>query len=132
MCRALGHGCLAVFGTLAPFALKYTLGLPSPLVPAAMFLYIGGNIGSLPFWLGLSRRVGKVVAWRYALLSNGLIFLPTLVVLHPDFLTLPLNARLAFGFSLSLLSGACAGATSMLAYSLMSDVIDAEYASRVT
>ena len=57
----LADGSRAVFSTVGPFALQYTIGLPAPLVPPLILVYILCSAASLPIWLGLARRLGKVL-----------------------------------------------------------------------
>ena len=39
---------------VGPYALQYTLGLPAPLIPPLILVYILCSAASLPIWLGLS------------------------------------------------------------------------------
>mmetsp|Transcript_32350 Transcript_32350/g.53539 ORF Transcript_32350/g.53539 Transcript_32350/m.53539 type:complete len:472 (+) Transcript_32350:159-1574(+) len=126
----LAEGSRAVFGTIAPYALQYTLGLPAPLVPLIILMYVLANTATLPLWLAASKRYGKVDTWRAALLCNALCFVPLMFALHPGFIALPLNmVRLPFAVGFASFVGGCAGATTTLANSLMGDVIDADAAS---
>jgi len=127
---ALSDGCRAVFGTVAPYALQYTLGLPPQLVPLIIFFYILTSTATLPLWFALSRRIDKAPAWRLALRCNALCFVPVLVAIHPAFIRLPeASVRIPFGCIFAGVVGACGGGTTCLALSLMGDVIDADSVS---
>jgi len=110
--------CGGLNQTLVPYAFVYWLGRPQ-LVSTAPALYLVASIMSLPFWTGLSHRVGKDRAMRVCMLWSIVALVLTPVALAPDMGELRFVTFLA-------LAGLGNGGWMVLLAALTADVIDAD------
>ena len=108
--------CGGLNQTLVPYAFIYWLGRPQ-LVSTAPALYLVASIVSLPFWTGLSHRVGKDRAMRVCMLWSIASLALTPVVLAPD-----MGAARFVGFL--VLAGLGNGGWMVLLAAITADVID--------
>jgi GPH family glycoside/pentoside/hexuronide:cation symporter len=106
------------FVTLLPFMTQYILEQPGS---TAYYLFgaIFTTLVSIPFWIPLSRRYGKVRVWNASLFAKALLFAALTQVGAGD------TALIA---TITVLFGAASGAGSVLGPSLKADVIDSDEA----
>lgn len=104
----------AVLGTLAPFLAQYILEEPDQMAKLPAF-YVVASVVSIPFWVALSRRLGKRDVWRMAMVGTGLSFGATFFVGAGE---LALMRILLVG------AGFFSGCGQVLGPSMLADVID--------
>lgn len=107
------------FVTLLPYVTEYVLQTPGS---TAYYLFgaIAATMASIPVWVRLSRRSGKVRTWAAALAAKVGIFAGMGFVGAGD--------SLAIG-TLTVLFGATTGASVVLGPSLKADVVDTDEAA---
>jgi sugar (glycoside-pentoside-hexuronide) transporter len=110
--------CGGLTQTMVPYAFVYWLGRPQ-LVSTAPVLYLVASIVSLPFWTGLSHRVGKDRAMRVCMLWSIAALALTPVALAPDM------GELRF-VTFLVLAGLGNGGWMVLLAAITADVIDAD------
>jgi GPH family glycoside/pentoside/hexuronide:cation symporter len=93
---------------------EYVVGMPE-MAPYVIFTYIVTAAVAIPFWLRLSRRIGKKETWSRALILASVAFALGTYIHDGTWLLWVLMAVFAgFGY----------GCTMALAPSMMADVID--------
>ena len=109
--ESLGVGAV---GTMAPYVAQYLLERPDVVgtLPAA---YVLSGIVSIPIWVRVAHRHGARNTWLAAMLIAAAAFAGMLFVASGDL------ARL---FALLIVAGGAMGCGSVLASSLMADIID--------
>jgi GPH family glycoside/pentoside/hexuronide:cation symporter len=106
----------AVLGVLAPFLAKYVLERPDAVALLPAF-YVFASVGSVPFWVRVSRRYGKPRTWLIGMLGTGLGFGATVFADVGD---------VALISALLLFAGTFAGAGGAMAQSVVADIIDVD------
>lgn len=101
---------------VAPFMIKYVIGLPHATGEIFMF-YVGSSLLSLPLWLALSRRIGKKWTWMVGL-----------VVGMTGYIALFFTGagELRWMQMVVSMTGACSACGTMIGSSILADVIDAD------
>ena len=108
----------AAIGVLTLYVAQYVVGAPH-MAPLIILAYMIPSAFSVPLWIPLSRRVGKVRLWMFSMLLTGFSF--------GAMFSLPfLAAELRIGvmFVLAVLAGLAAGCGGTIAPSVQGDVID--------
>jgi GPH family glycoside/pentoside/hexuronide:cation symporter len=108
----------AVIGLLTLYIAQYVLGRPE-LAGLVILAYMLPSTFSVPIWLPLSRRFGKIRLWIFSMLLTGLsfggmFFLPFMSS----------GTQLPVIFVLAFLAGLAAGCGGTIAPSIQSDIID--------
>ena len=108
----------AAIGVLTLYVAQYVVGAPH-MAPLVILSYMIPSAFSVPLWIPLSRRVGKVRLWMYSMLGTGFSFggmfsLPFL----------PEELRLAAMFVFAVFAGLAAGCGGTIGPSVQGDVID--------
>ncbi|MBY0400094.1 MFS transporter [Myxococcota bacterium] len=101
---------------VAPFLMKYVIGLPGSIGAIFMF-YVGSSLISLPLWVALSKRIGKKETWLVGLAVGITGYACLFFVGHGD---------LAWMQMVVSMTGACSACGTVLGQSLLADVIDAD------
>ncbi|MBX3028197.1 MFS transporter [bacterium] len=109
--ESLGVGAV---GTMAPYVAQYLLRRPD-LVGTLPAAYVLSGVVSIPVWVRAARRHGAHATWLAAMLIAAAAFGGMMAV---DAGALPVL------FGLLVLAGAAMGCGSVLASSLMADIID--------
>jgi GPH family glycoside/pentoside/hexuronide:cation symporter len=109
----------AAIGVLTLYVAQYVVGAPH-MAPLIILAYMVPSTISVPLWLPLSRRFGKVRLWMFSMLLTGLSFgamfgLPFLPTVE---------ARLVLIFVAAAFAGLAAGAGGTIGPSVQGDVID--------
>lgn len=109
--ESLGVGAV---GTMAPYVAQYLLERPDlvGVLPAA---YVLSGVVSIPLWVRAARRYGPRHTWLTAMLLAAVAFGGMVRVAADDLVLL---------FCLLMLAGGAMGCGSVLASSLMADIID--------
>ena len=107
------------FVTLLPYVIDYVLEAPGT---TAYFLFgaISTTLLSVPVWIRVSRRYGKVNAWSVALCIKVLVFAGIGTAGAGDLFLLG---------ALTVVFGAASGASAVLGPSLKADVVDSDEAA---
>jgi len=108
----------AVIGILTLYVAQYVVGRPS-LAPAVILAYMIPSSMSVPIWLPLSRRFGKIRLWMFSMILTGLSF--------GGMLALPFligDTQVALFFVLAAFAGHAAGCGGTISPSIQSDIID--------
>jgi Na+/melibiose symporter-like transporter len=108
----------AVIGILTLYIAQYVIGRPE-LAALIILAYMVPSTLSVPMWLPLSRRFGKIRLWMFSMIVTGLSFgcmfsLPWLA----------LELRVNVIFLLAVFAGLAAGCGGTIAPSVQSDIID--------
>ena len=108
----------AVIATLTLYIAQYVLGRPDMAGLIILAYFIPSTL-SVPMWLPLSRRFGKVRLWMFSLVLTGLSFgsMISILVLEPQ-------TQLPVMFFLAFVAGLSAGCGGTLSPSIQSDIID--------
>jgi Na+/melibiose symporter-like transporter len=75
--NGIANGLPAV---LFPIVVESFFGLDEAVMFRLLLCYFGAAILGVPLWLSLSRRLGKVRAWRLAILINIAVFSQVLLI----------------------------------------------------
>ncbi len=108
----------AVIGILTLYVAQYVVGRPE-LAALIILSYMIPSTLSVPFWIPLSRRFGKIRLWMFSMMLTGVSFggMFSLPWLEPDI-------RLVVIFGLAVFAGLAAGCGGTIAPSVQSDIID--------
>ena len=108
----------AVIATLTLYVAQYVLGRPDMAGLIILAYFIPSTL-SVPMWLPLSRKFGKVRLWMFSMVLTGLSFgsMISILVLEP-------NIQLPVMFFLAFVAGLSAGCGGTLSPSIQSDIID--------
>ncbi|MEX0941013.1 MAG: MFS transporter [Pseudomonadales bacterium] len=108
----------AVIGILTLYIAQYVVGRPE-LAVFIILSYMIPSTFSVPLWIPLSRRFGKIRMWMFSMMLTGLSFgaMFSLPFLAPD-------AKVPTIFFLAVFAGLAAGCGGTIAPSIQSDIID--------
>ncbi len=108
----------AVIGILTLYVAQYVVGRPE-LAALIILSYMIPSTLSVPLWIPLSRRFGKIRLWMFSMMLTGVSFggMFSLPWLEPDI-------RLLTIFILAMFAGLAAGCDGTIAPSVQSDIID--------
>ena len=109
----------AAIGVLTLYVAQYVVGAPH-MAPLVILAYMIPSAFSVPLWIPLSRRFGKVRLWMFSMLLTGFSFGGMFVMPFVE----SLDARLAIMFVLAVFAGMAAGCGGTIAPSVQGDVID--------
>ena len=109
----------AAIGVLTLYVMQYVVGAPR-WAPLVILSYMVPSAASVPIWLPLSRRFGKVRLWMFSMVLTGLSFGGMFALPFLD----TLEARLVTIFVLAFFAGLAAGAGGTIGPSVQGDVID--------
>jgi len=107
----LGFGALVA---LIPYLSDYVLETPGS-TGIYLFGAIGAALLSIPVWINLSRRIGKIRIWRFSLVAKTFLFATAFLVGAGDFVPMLIIATLF---------GVMHGCGSVVGPSLKADVVD--------
>ena len=108
----------AAIGVLTLYVAQYVVGAPH-MAPLVILAYMVPSAFSVPLWIPLSRRVGKVRLWLFSMLGTGVSFGGMFALPF-----LPPELRLGTMFVLAVFAGLAAGCGGTIAPSVQGDVID--------
>ena len=108
----------ASIGVLTLYVAQYIVGAPA-MAPLVILFYMIPSAFSVPLWIPLSRRIGKVRLWMYSMLGTGFSF--GAMFLLPF---LPVEFRLPWIFLFAVFAGLAAGCGGTIGPSVQGDVID--------
>ena len=108
----------AAIGVLTLYIAQYILGRPLMAVVIILF-YMVPSAFSVPLWIPLSRRIGKIRLWTYSMLLTGFSFGCMFFLIY-----LEGNTQLYLIFLLAFTAGLAAGCGGTIGPSVQSDVID--------
>jgi Na+/melibiose symporter-like transporter len=108
----------AAIGVLTLYVAQYVVKTPQ-LAPLMILSYMIPSTISVPMWLPLARRFGKIKLWIFSMVLTGLafggmVFLPFL----------PTDQAVVLIFVLAVFAGLAAGCGGMVGPSIQGDVID--------
>ena len=109
----------AAIGALTLYVTQYVVGAPT-WAPAIILAYMLPSTFAVPFWLALSRRLGKIRAWVIGMLGTGVSFGAMMGLLLLD----TVEQRLWLIFTMALTAGFSAAAGGSIGPSVQGDVID--------
>ncbi len=113
------HVGSAVIGLLTLYVAHYVVGRPE-LAPLMILSYMLPSTFSVPMWLPLSRRFGKIKLWIFSQLLTGVSFGAMFVMAFLD----SEAARLWVIFVFAFTAGLAAGCGGTIGPSVQGDVID--------
>ena len=108
----------AAIGVLTLYIAQYVVGRPV-LAPLIILFYMVPSTFSVPLWIPLSRRIGKIRLWMFSMLLTGCSFGGMFFLVLVDS-----QAQLWIIFSLAFTAGLAAGCGGTVAPSIQGDVID--------
>ena len=109
----------AVIGVLTLYVTQYIVEAPA-WAPLIIFAYMLPSALSVPLWIPLSRRFGKIRLWVFSLAFTGISFGGIFIIPFLDSVT----ARLIVMFIGAALGGMAAGCGGAIGPSVKGDVID--------
>lgn len=109
----------AAIGALTLYVTAYVVG-SAQWAPLIILCYMIPSTLGVPAWLALSRRIGKITAWRIAMMGTGISFGTMIVLLWlPTF-----ELRLAWIMIMAVVAGFSAAGGGSIGPSVQGDVID--------
>ena len=108
----------AAIGVLTLYVAEYVVGAPL-MAPLVILFYMVPSACSVPLWIPLSRRFGKVRLWLLSMLATGICF--GAMFLLPF---MPVELRLPWMLLFAVLAGLAAGCGGTISPSVQGDVID--------
>ncbi|HIG39661.1 MAG TPA: MFS transporter [Gammaproteobacteria bacterium] len=108
----------SVIGILTLYVAQYVVGRPE-LAAFIILSYMIPSAVSVPIWIPLSRRFGKIRLWMFSMMLTGLSFGGMFLM---PFMELGLRTPWIFG--LAVFAGLAAGCGGTIAPSIQSDIID--------
>jgi Na+/melibiose symporter-like transporter len=109
----------AAIGVLTLYVAQYVVGAPT-LAPLFILCYMVPSTISVPLWLPLSRRFGKVRLWLFAMVLTGVSFGAMFALPFMDSIV----AKSIYISIAAMFAGLAAGCGGTLAPSVQGDVID--------
>lgn len=109
----------AAIGVLTLYIAQYVVGAPT-LAPLFILCYMIPSTASVPLWIPLSRRFGKVRLWMFSMLLTGVSFGAMFALPFLDGLLLK-SVYIAIA---AVFAGLAAGCGGTISPSVQSDVID--------
>jgi len=109
----------AAIAVLTLYVMQYVVGAPQ-WAPLAILCYMIPSFLSVPMWIPLSRRYGKVKLWMFSMILTGLSFGGMFSLPFID----AVEVRLSTVFVLAAFAGLAAGCGGTLGPSVQGDVID--------
>jgi GPH family glycoside/pentoside/hexuronide:cation symporter len=109
----------AAIGVLTLYIAQYVVGAPQ-WAPFIILCYMVPSTISVPLWLPLSRRFGKVRLWFCSMLLTALSFGAMFGLVFIEDMT----ARIVYIMVMAIFAGLAAGCGGTIAPSIQSDVID--------
>ncbi len=109
----------AVIGVLTLYVTQYVVEAPA-WAPLIIFAYMLPSALSVPLWIPLSRRFGKINLWVFSLAFTGISFGGIFIIPFLD----SINDRLIIMFAGAFLGGMAAGCGGAIGPSVKGDVID--------
>lgn len=109
----------AAIGVLTLYIAQYVVGAPA-LAPAFILCYMVPSTLSVPLWIPLSRRFGKVRLWMFSMLLTGASFGAMFALPFIDDVTV----KSIYIAVLAMLAGLAAGCGGTISPSVQGDVID--------
>ena len=109
----------AVIGVLTLYVTQYIVEAPE-WAPLIIFAYMFPAAASVPLWIPLSRKYGKIKLWIFSLAATGIAFGGIFVIPFLDSVT----ERLIVIFTGAILGGIAAGCGGAVGPSIKGDVID--------
>ena len=109
----------AVIGVLTLYVTQYIVEAPA-LAPIIIFAYMLPSALSVPLWIPLSRRFGKIRLWVFSLALTGISFGGIFIIPFLDSVT----DRLIVMFLGAILGGMASGCGGAIGPSVKGDVID--------
>lgn len=108
----------AAIGVLTLYVAQYVVQRPL-LGPLIILTYMVPSTLSVPLWIPLSRRFGKVRLWTWSMIVTGLAFGSSTLLPF-----VPVDARVVMIFIGAVFAGSAAGCGGTLGPSVQSDIID--------
>ena len=108
----------AAIGVLTLYVAQYVVGAPA-MAPLVILAYMIPSAASVPLWIPLSRRLGKVRLWMFSMLLTGFSFGGMFALPFID-----MAFRLPLMFILAVFAGIAAGCGGTVGPSVQGDVID--------
>jgi GPH family glycoside/pentoside/hexuronide:cation symporter len=108
----------AVIGILTLYIAQYVIGRPE-LAALIIMSYMIPSAFSVPIWIPISRRVGKIRLWMFSMMLTGLAFGGMFVLPFLD-----ADMKVYSIFVLAVFAGLAAGCGGTIAPSIQSDIID--------
>jgi len=109
----------AAIGVLTLYIAQYVIGAPH-WAPFIILCYMVPSTLSVPMWLPLSRRFGKIRLWMFSMVLTGVSFGAMFLLAFMDDLAL----KLGYIMVAAVFAGLAAGCGGTIAPSVQSDVID--------
>ena len=109
----------AVIGVLTLYVTQYIVEAPA-WAPIIIFAYMLPSALSVPLWIPLSRRFGKIRLWVFSLALTGISFGGIFIIPFLDSVT----DRLIVMFLVAILGGMASGCGGAIGPSVKGDVID--------
>jgi GPH family glycoside/pentoside/hexuronide:cation symporter len=109
----------AAIGALTLYIAQYVVGA-AIWAPAIILCYMAPSTFSVPLWIPLSRRFGKVRLWIFSMLVTGVSFGTVVFLPFVD----GVNLKLTFISVVAVFAGLAAGCGGTISPSIQGDVID--------
>ncbi len=109
----------AAIAALTLYVMQYVVGAPHLAVPVILTYFIPSSL-SVPLWIPLAKKFGKIRMWVISMIGTGVSF--------GAFCILPfiesIDIRIAISFVFAFFAGLAAGCGGMIGPSVQSDIVD--------
>ena len=109
----------AAIAALTLYVMQYVVGAPHLAVPVILTYFIPSSL-SVPLWIPLAKKFGKIKMWVISMIGTGVSF--------GAFCLLPfiesIDIRIAISFVFAFFAGLAAGCGGMIGPSVQSDIVD--------
>ena len=109
----------SAIAALTLYVTQYVVGAPQ-WAPLIIFAYMPPSTASVPLWIPLSRRFGKIRVWMFGMVLTGLSFGGMFFLPFLD----TVEARLTLIIVMAAFAGLAAGCGGTIGPSVQGDVID--------
>ncbi|MEE4282139.1 MAG: MFS transporter [Pseudomonadales bacterium] len=113
------HVGSSAIAALTLYVTHYVVGAPT-WAPIIIFAYMLPSFASVPLWIPLSRRFGKIRVWIFGMVLTGVSFGAMFLLPFFD----DVNTRLTWIISMAVFAGLANGCGGTIGPSVQGDVID--------
>ena len=109
----------AAIAALTLYVMQYVVGAPHLAVPVILTYFIPSSL-SVPLWIPLAKRFGKIRLWVMSMIGTGFSFGAFCLLPFID----SMDLRITISFVFAFFAGLAAGCGGMIGPSVQSDIVD--------
>ena len=109
----------AAIAALTLYVMQYVVGAPHLAVPVILTYFIPSSL-SVPLWIPLAKKFGKIRMWVISMIGTGFSFGAFCLLPFID----SMDLRITISFVFAFFAGLAAGCGGMIGPSVQSDIVD--------